>query len=206
MIKFSNEIYKSYEKLNHNVLDEYKHLSIEERIQISKSDRLPYDVCLLNLTGELNVGTIIRSAYLLGAEKIWCVGRRKFDKRSTVGVEHYINIERVSGLVNDEILEIDVDIFKNIVYSKDYIPVCCETRGVALGSFNWNNIIGKKRPLLIFGNEGKGIQNNILNEVEKLNGIKVSIPQRGVMRSFNVSSAASIILYDLYSKVNWEER
>ena len=59
---------------------------------------LPYAVCVLNVHGSLNVGSIMRSAHLCGCRRFIVFGRRKYDKRSAVGVQHYIDVERVAGL------------------------------------------------------------------------------------------------------------
>ena len=45
-----------------NVIDEYQHLNEEELRAIADTRRLPYAVALANITGDLNTGTIIRSA------------------------------------------------------------------------------------------------------------------------------------------------
>jgi tRNA G18 (ribose-2'-O)-methylase SpoU len=211
-VNFSNEIRKDAEAMldKHNVLPQFKGMTVEERQEYSKADRLPYDVCLLNLTGDLNTGTIIRSAYLLGASRVWIVGRRKIDQRSTVGVENYIDIAKVGGLCEDD-LTIDENVFMDVINSNPhYMPVFCETGGVTLGNFDWcSSLMNSEnneyyRPLLIFGNENRGIGDNILNLRDHLErSMTVAIPQKGVLRSFNVSSAASIMCWDLVSKMTW---
>jgi tRNA G18 (ribose-2'-O)-methylase SpoU len=50
---------------------------------------------------------------------------------------------------------------------------------------------------LVFGNEVQGIDDNILNELITC----IEIPQSGTKHSLNVSVAAGIILWDIYSKM-----
>jgi len=214
MVNYAEEIKKDSETMldKHNVLPMYKEMTVEERQAISTADRLPYDVCLLNLTGDLNVSTIIRSAHLLGAEKVWVVGRRKVDARGLVGAENYISVDKVGGLKDDG-LTIDEETFLTVISSdENYMPVFVETGGETLGSFSWENILNTNpknpensryyRPLLILGNEGRGIGDNILDLRDKLErSITVGIPQRGVMRSLNVASAGAIIMWDLISNM-----
>lgn len=217
MVNFADEIRKDAEAMldKHNVLPQFKALSVEERQAITEADRLPYDVCLLNLTGDLNVGTIIRSAHLLGASRVWVVGRRKVDQRSTVGAENYIDMVKVGGLREDD-LTIDEDVFLDVINSNPrYMPVFCETGGEMLGAFNWRSALTPAmraldssddmyRPLLIFGNENRGIGDNILGLRDQLQrSMTVAIPMRGVMRSFNVSTAAGIMMWDLVSGMGW---
>jgi tRNA G18 (ribose-2'-O)-methylase SpoU len=47
---------------------------------------------------------------------------------------------------------------------------------------------------LVFGNESNGLPESFLNSDMK----KISIPQLGVLRSFNVSAAAAIVMWDFY--------
>jgi hypothetical protein len=75
-----------------NVADVYKNNSYQKNVEICRKDRLPFSVGTINITGELNVGMMIRSACLFGAEKFYTFGRKKYDKRSTVGAENYLDI------------------------------------------------------------------------------------------------------------------
>ena len=78
---------------NHfNVRDEFKDNTVAENVAICNRDRLKFSVGCINVTGDLNIGMMIRSACLFGAENFYIFGRNKFDKRSTVGAENYINI------------------------------------------------------------------------------------------------------------------
>ncbi len=91
MVNYS-EITKQTASEMYNVRDEYKADTYEQNVAISISEQRPFSVGAINVTGELNIGMMIRSACLLGAENFYIFGRKKFDKRSTVGAEKYINI------------------------------------------------------------------------------------------------------------------
>jgi tRNA G18 (ribose-2'-O)-methylase SpoU len=177
---------------NHfNVRDEYKNNSYEENIEISAACRRKFSVGCINITGELNIGMMIRSACLFGAENFYIFGRKKFDKRSTVGAEKYINIVQY---VFDDPIHADTDILNQLkLLSHDII--LCETGGKEIGKNTWNN--RKKNPpvlhpLFVFGSESHGIPQVISDTF----GSKISIPQVGVLRSFNVSAAMNIIIWD----------
>jgi tRNA G18 (ribose-2'-O)-methylase SpoU len=177
---------------NHfNVRDEYKNNTYEENIEISATCRRKFSVGCINITGELNIGMMIRSACLFGAENFYIFGRKKFDKRSTVGAEKYINIVQY---VFDDPIHADTDILNQLkLLSHDII--LCETGGKELGKNTWSN--RKKNPpvlhpLFVFGSESHGIPQVISDTF----GSKISIPQVGVLRSFNVSAAMNIIVWD----------
>jgi tRNA G18 (ribose-2'-O)-methylase SpoU len=184
-----------------NVRDDLKDRSFEQLKTIVDSDRLPYAVCAVNITGDLNVGMMIRAASLLGAERFILYGSLKYDRRSTVGAQNYIDLVKVSAKENQHSQEIDYNLFHPTMIKYRYFPVFIETDGMPLEtgivdvlrmiktctdpSYNY-------KPCLVFGNEGIGLPKSLTD-----NMIKLSIPQRGVLRSLNVSSAASIAMYEM---------
>lgn len=183
-----------------NVHDHHKHLSVEELRAISQEDRLPFAVCVLNITGELNVGTVVRNAHLTGAERVGIVGRRKFDKRGAVGAENYVIIDRIDALEDDHV-NIDPAPFWSWIDQHHYVPFFVEQGGTDIGYVHWGEIRAKIFPrkiCLVFGNENRGIDARILRDPR---GQVVSLAQRGVIRSFNVASASSIAMYSISSQI-----
>ncbi len=185
-----------------NVHDHLKGKSVEELRALCDQDRSPFGVCILNITGELNVGTIVRNALLTGARKVAILGRRKYDKRGTVGSENYINVERIEAL-NEDGLTIDKDIFWTWIDDNNFMPIFCEHGGIPLTCVDWSEWIrdmSPRNPCLVFGNENRGVQDDILNDDR---GHVVSIPQRGVIRSYNVASASGIVMYSMTEWMRW---
>lgn len=193
----------NYKKINkeilsnhYNVRDEYKNNTLQENVNICKADRLPFSVGMINVTGELNVGMALRSASLLGAENFYIFGRKKFDARSTVGAENYINIKQI---VFDDPLHADEEllVYLQKLYIHHHEIVICEHGGDQLGTFSWNDIgiypHKNHTPLFLFGSESHGVPQIISDERAFA---KVSIGQRGVLRSFNVSAAMAIVCWD----------
>jgi tRNA G18 (ribose-2'-O)-methylase SpoU len=188
---------------HYNVRDEYKNNSYEENIAICNKEKLKFSVGVINVTGCLNIGMMVRSACLFGAENFYIFGRKKFDRRSTVGAENYINIVQyvfddpihADHLMLDELRKLKVD---NRI-------LLCEHGGRELGFSNEGFYTFDNRPpLFIFGSESHGIPELITNQkVDSEYDMgwnyefeRVSIPQRGVMRSFNVSAAMAVIVFD----------
>lgn len=198
------ELREKINQNNFNVHDQYKHLSVEELKEICRSEQNPFSVCLLNVTGDLNVGVSIRSASLMGAERVFVFGRRKFDNRSLVGADKYIEVVKLDGM--NENLEIVPEEFEKFLHSSGYLPVFVELGGLELGKFCWRDQLTVKdsflKPMFIFGNEGMGIPEKILEIGNKFeHSFRVSIPQKGVLRSFNVSAAANIIGWDFINSL-----
>ncbi len=185
-----------------NVHDHLKGKSVEDLRDFCDQDRHPFAVCILNVTGELNVGTIIRNALLTGAKQVAIIGRRKYDKRGTVGSQNYIEVERLEGL-NDDGLTIDTDIFWGWMNKNGYRPIFVEQGGTPLNKIDWLTWVMRMQPLLpclVFGNENRGVQDDLLYDRR---GRIVSINQRGVIRSFNVASASAIVMYDMIRGMKW---
>lgn len=176
-----------------NVLTELQGKPYDELVEINKQSRLPYGVCVINLVGDLNTGIIIRSANLMGAERVVVFGKRKYDRRSTVGSHCYIDIDRVDGYEDSEL---SADKFMEVMNKYNYIPVMIETGGFDIQTvlYDYSKMIYShgKKICLVLGNEGVGIP----DEIRKCGEI-FTIPQRGIIRSMNVSSAASIALWEM---------
>ena len=104
-----------------NVHDRYKNRSLDELSLIQSQASLPFAVCILNLTGDLNVGMIVRTACTMGASEAILFGRRKYDKRSTVGAQNYMPIARHDGFRGDG-ETLDTDLFRQIMVDRGYLP------------------------------------------------------------------------------------
>ncbi len=209
MVNLAEERQKDISKMQNiqNVRDEYKNLSIEECKQKCLEDRFEFDACFLNITSDLNVSTSIRTLHLLGANKIFILGKKKLDRRALVGAEFYQNIEYLGGL-DMTTLEIDDKVFLELMNrDENYFPIYVEMGGENLNDISWKNLLRKSegqyyKPLLIFGNEGRGIGENIFKLREQLKrSAVVSIPMRGVLRSLNVSASVAMITWDMVDEM-----
>ena len=199
-----NKIITETAKSHYNVRDEYKNNTVEENQFICHLNRRPFAVGCINITGELNVGMMIRSACLMGAETFYIFGRKKFDARSTVGAENYINIKQI---VFDDPIHADVELlhYLNRLYVHKHNIIVCEQGGHELGTAEWTDRLKiltsseRHTPLFLFGSESHGVPEIIANAA---GFTKVSIPQVGVLRSFNVSAAMNIILWDYIKEMH----
>lgn len=194
-----------------NVRNEFKTLTMEECQEQCKADRLPFDACFLNITSDLNVSTSIRTLHLMGCEDIYVLGKKKLDRRALVGAEFYQEIKYMGGL-NLDTLEIEDEVFMELIAKNpDYFPIFVETGGENMKNVDWKARLQKSegqhyRPLLIFGNENRGIGDNIFALRDNLpRSMVVSIPMKGVLRSLNVSGSVAMIAWDLVSNLFEQE-
>lgn len=194
-----------------NVRAEFKDLTLEQCQENCRQDRLPFDACFLNITSDLNVSTSIRTLHLMGVDKIFVLGKRKLDRRALVGAEFYTDIEYMGGL-NLDTLEIENEVFLDMLSkNEEYFPIFVEMGGENLKNIQWKNRLTKPdgklyRPLLIFGNEHRGIGENIFALRKNMpNSMIVSIPMKGVLRSLNVSASVAMVTWDMVSQIYEEE-
>jgi tRNA G18 (ribose-2'-O)-methylase SpoU len=178
-------------KANFNVHDRLKHLSVAELREINEADRLPFAVCAFNVAGDLNIGVMLRTACLMGAERFLVLGKRHFDRRSCVGSYNYIPVDRIgSPDLRSGDYTISPEQFKEVMAQYNYTPVFIETGGGTIEDIDVS-VYNTTKPCLILGSESHGIPDDIIGDSPRY-----SIPQLGVIRSLNVSSAAAIAMWE----------
>jgi tRNA G18 (ribose-2'-O)-methylase SpoU len=161
--------------------------------QIAKAQAIPLSLLLFNLDGNMNVGMILRTAVVFGCSTVYLVGKKRYDPRSTVGAKNYITIHHVPC----------IDEPKKFFEENNLQPMLLEQGGHALETFSFAPYIKEateKLPCIVLGCESTGIPKSWLDA--KL-GPVISISQMGVLRSLNVSIAASIFLYEYVKQ--WRE-
>lgn len=180
-----------------NVADEFQHLSPEEHASLYTSIADKAAIACLNLSGDTNIGVMIRTAALMGIGRCYILGRRKYDRRSSVGTSHHIPLERIYAMRGKHNDEFDVPTMLEYIASlqKEYKLVFIEQ---VPGAYNCTEISTRKadgrlppNTMFIFGNEAVGLPKELLNLPSADYCV---IKQRGIGRSLTVSVACGIIL------------
>lgn len=197
----TNEV-DSYSRMNiikYNVHTAYQNLPPKQIEDISHKLALPVHLMLLNLDGNMNIAMSIRSAAVFGCSDVWIVGKRKYDARPEVGSKNYIRVHKI------DYLEDPSDFFK----SENLQPILIEQGGQPLEEINFKTLFFAKtdnqKPksvCFIFGSESHGINKKWLSILK--DEPLISISQYGMIRSFNVSVACSIVLYEYFKQ--WREK
>lgn len=198
--------------ISRNIKTEFNELTTDQIRDYSFKNSYPFVILAFNIQSNLNMGSMLRTAHLCGCRKFIIFGRRKYDKRSAVGVYNYIDVERIQGLKNpqqdltSELNNLDYifdsDIFVNFIIENNYIPIFIEQSSESISAIPKNislilsSIPQGKTPIFIFGNEGTGIPSNILETRPKFDvSFILELCQSGALQSYNVSSACAIISY-----------
>jgi tRNA G18 (ribose-2'-O)-methylase SpoU len=160
-----------------NIINHYWYWETEAIKTNLDTKRHPFSVLCSNLYNDFNVACVIRSANAFLASKIFVYGRKKYDKRGTVGTHHY---EHIEFLKEEESLDELLGNFNLVAFDN-------VDGAEPLPNFQW-----PERTLMAFGQEQVGLPPEILSRAKSV----VYIPQYGSVRSLNVASAASIAMYD----------
>lgn len=139
--------------------------------------------CGIGIVGSktsINVGTLWRSAFILGAQFMFTAGKR-FPQQASDICKSWKNIPYFEYPSIDEL-------FKNI--PKDCIPVAVEMDVKGKNIFNY---IHPERAIYMLGSEDTGLPQRVIESCRDI----IQIPGH---ISLNVATAGSIVLYDRLSK------
>ncbi|MGC8460766.1 MAG: TrmH family RNA methyltransferase [Candidatus Dormibacteria bacterium] len=167
-----------------NLVDYYKYVEDEVIRGDLDKRRVPLSIVCENFQNDINVAAVVRCANAFVAMRVHICGRRKFDRRGTVGTHHYEHLEFAPDTVS--VIE---------KYRDDgYRIVAVEN---VSGSADIRHHVWVPKTLMLFGQEGSGITDLALACADDI----VSIPQFGSVRSLNVGVAAGIAMYDYHVKL-----
>ena len=165
-----------------NVVDRYKNWSTESIRRDLQRTANPFAVCMEHWQGDFNISTLIRNANAFNAKKVYYLGKKKYDRRGTVGTHHYVDLDYLGVSYNSLV---DLKNEYTIVAIDNNVPNTHK-----LGEFDWNML--EKPPLMVFGEEGVGLTDEML----KIADYSIEIPQYGSVRSLNVGTSSGILMYD----------
>lgn len=197
-----------------NVRNELQNSTIEENQQFYKDNESPVAIAGINLSGDINISMMIRTASLYGVSKFHIVGRRRYDKRGAVGMDKYISVHKHASCKGDhnEVLDVAKTIQILQDFAKTYTMVfleqvtdenlleysktgCTELSTVIPLCGIRNAIISDNPVMFVVGNENSGIPIQIMMSIP---GYIVEIPQRGVGRSHNVAVSLGTVLWEYF--------
>ncbi|MGQ1910165.1 RNA methyltransferase [Marinifilum sp. RC60d5] len=176
-------------KLKNSELDRK---SIEE---FKQSKKTPIIIVLDNVRSLNNIGSVFRTSDALLIEAVYLCGitatppHRELHK-TALGAEDSVQWEYFKN-TEDAVRKLKEIDFK--IYSVEQAE-----NSISLENFETNS---DQKYALIFGNEVKGVQQNIVDSSDGC----IEIPQFGTKHSFNISVSCGIVLWDLFSKLNYHQ-
>lgn len=166
-----------------NVGDEYRYWTVEA-IAADMSQRrkawLParLHVAIQNWQHDFNIGSIVRTANAFNVDAVHIIGRRRWNRRGAMVTDRYLDV----------------------IHQPDEQSLAdyCAREGLSLvgvdnmeGSVPLASATLPQACCLVFGSEGPGLTDEILNHCDML----VEITQYGSTRSLNAGAAAAITMF-----------
>lgn len=165
-----------------NVLDNLKNLEITEIAEYCRKTSIPASVAMINVGGDFNLSTMIRNANFFGFKSVHYVGKKKWDKRGSVGTHHYTPIHYHK---DEESFLLQLR-GRTIIAIENNIPAY-SNKTVNLFNFDF---VYSNEPVFLFGEENKGLSNLVLDRAN----IILTIPNYGSVRSLNVGTTSGIVM------------
>lgn len=165
----------------HNVADEYKGMTVEAIKEDLARKAFPFAIMMENWQGDFNLGQCVRNANAFGTKEVFYLGKKRYDRRGSVGTYNYTPVNHLASL--DDLLALKT---KYVLVGVDNI-----VGSVPIESHTYHD-----NSLFIFGEEGCGLTPETLRLCDQL----VSITQFGSVRSLNAGCSSGIIMYDYVKK------
>jgi len=161
-----------------NVVDEFKGIPQEQIIAELDKRHLDYlEIAVDNITRDFNMGTIIRTANAFGVRHVHVIGRKQWNKRGAMMTDTYLHVHYHQT----------AEEFMQAIRGKTLVAVDNVEGSRQLGDKDL-----PKDAVLLFGAEGPGIREELLDKAAEI----VAIEQYGSTRSINVGVAAGIVMYE----------
>lgn len=160
-----------------NVVDEFKGMSVSDIKEVLDTRRTHLEIAIENVERDFNMGTIVRTANAFNVSKIHIVGRKQWNKRGAMVTDRYMDI----------VYHSDIQGFVKATQEHAIIGVDNITGSISLSKAEL-----PKDAVLVFGSEGSGLSQPMIDECRQV----VAIEQFGSTRSINVGVAAGVVMYE----------
>ncbi|MBO3097157.1 RNA methyltransferase [Gelidibacter pelagius] len=173
-------------KLKNSELDR---LSVDE---FKKTEKTPIIIVLDNIRSLNNIGSVFRTSDAFLVEKIYLCGitatpphkdihKTALGSTETVAWEYVENtIDLIQKLKSDNVIVASIEQAEQSVMLNDFKPKPQTTYA------------------LVFGNEVKGVTQNVVNASDLI----LEIPQFGTKHSLNISVSCGVVVWDVFSKMD----
>jgi len=167
---------------------ELNRISVDE---FKSSEKTPIVVVLDNIRSLNNIGSVFRTSDAFVIEEINLCGITATPPHREIQKTALGATESIKWKYYEHTLDAINELKKN-----GYLIISIEQvrDSISLEKFN---IQPAEKYAIVFGNEVKGVQQEIIN----VSDYCIEIPQFGTKHSFNISVSAGIVLWELYKKI-----
>lgn len=170
------------------ILDELNRINVDE---FKSAEKTPIIIVLDDIRSLHNIGSVFRTSDAFLIEKIYLCGitatppNKEIHKTALGATESvdWVYAKNVMDVVN-QLKQEQVEI-----YSVEQVE-----KSIMLNDFT---VATDKKYALVFGNEVKGVQQEVIDASAGV----IEIPQLGTKHSLNISVSAGIVVWDLFQKL-----
>lgn len=162
-----------------NVIDKYRYWKVSAIKGDLDKNRVPLQVAIENFQNDFNIGTIVRNANAFNVQAVHIIGRRHWNRRGAMVTDIYMNVFYHKSAAD----------FTQVMRKENLkiVAIDITDKSKPLSAFQL-----PKNAVLVFGGEGPGISQGLLEEADDV----VMVEQLGSTRSVNVGVASGIAMYE----------
>ena len=153
--------------------------------------KAPIVIVLDNIRSLNNIGSIFRTGDAFLIETVYLCGITATPPHNDIRKTALGSTETVTWTYAEKTIEL-IDKLK----SEDYTVIAIEQAKDAI-MLNDFQVRTDKKCALVFGNEVKGVSQDVVNASDTV----VEIPQFGTKHSLNISVSCGIVVWDIFSKL-----
>lgn len=161
-----------------NVVDRYRYWRVDAIVADLDRTRQPLHVAIQNWEHDFNIGSIVRTANAFNVAGVHIIGRRRWNRRGAMVTDKYLHVHHHPSVAD----------FTDFLAEHDSVPVGVDNLP---GSQPLETSKLPERSCLVFGSEGPGLTDEMVEACDRL----VAITQYGSTRSINAGAAAAIAMY-----------
>ncbi|MBG6132894.1 tRNA G18 (ribose-2'-O)-methylase SpoU [Aquimarina sp. EL_43] len=159
--------------------------------EFKASEKTPLIIILDNIRSLNNIGSVFRTADAFLIEKIYLCGitatpPHKDIQKTALGATDTVDWEYqkdtlalIQDLKSQHVNILSIEQAENATILNDFIPE------------------HNQKYAIIFGNEVKGVQQQVVSESDTV----IEIPQYGSKHSLNISVSAGVVIWDIFNKL-----
>lgn len=165
-----------------------------ERLSVDafkSAKKTPIIIILDNIRSLNNIGSVFRTSDAFLIEKIYLCGITAKPPHKDI---HKTALGS-TDTVNWEYVENTLDIVKKL--QKEHVKICAIEQAENATMLNDFTIEPNATYALVFGNEVKGVSQDVVNTSDRV----IEIPQFGTKHSLNISVSCGVVIWDFFSKI-----
>lgn len=156
----------------------------------SNAQKYPITIVLDNIRSANNIGSVFRTSDAFLIEAIYlcgicCTPPNKDIYKTALGAESIVSWKYFNNTI--DAIE-DLRKSGNMIYAIEQVE-----NSISLENFSVDN---SKKYAFVFGNEVKGVEQEIVNVCDG----SIEIPQFGTKHSLNISVSFGIVIWDIFCK------